>query len=1584
MAGRATLASLVLALLLALPAVANAQYPDLVIQSGSVKVPATGITAQVGHKFTATSTIWNKGTVKFTSTFYMSYWYCAAKPASPYPTTVSGCTLLANQVIYTDFAADQATKITSPTLTVPTTAVYGKGYIVFFADGYSAYKPGDIAHLQEANEKNNTAAGEITVTRRPDIYPYSPYFATSGSYSTVGAKFKGRVYVYNASYTSKITDNFNIRYSYCPAKGTTGCIPMGTQAVTTDINSGAHSGLIDTPWLTMPAGTQNGTRYIQIHVDYDGKVTENNETNNIHYYSISVTQVESDLKITTISAPNTGYTKKAGDKFTVSTTIHNDSKNGFTTDFRISYYYCPTKATTGCTYISYMAITKDFAAGYQETYISTTLTLPNQAMYGVGYIRAWVDAFKGGAYCKPPDACDILESNENNNDAYATINVITKPDLTVYYSNIPHTYGSTATVGSTFKAYMRIRNAASTSQVNPDFKVKYYYCPLKTFANCTFLAEQTITENIAAGGYTGYFYSPTMTMPAGSQNGTRYILVHIDSSNTVSESNETNNYYYDSITVNAVPSDLKVTSVTAPYTGSTTKAGSPFLVHATIHNDSTNGFTTDFYLYYYYCPTTATATANCTYISNRLVVDDFPANQKYSYLSGTLTLPTTAVYGTGYIRVFADATNKIPESGGDNNTRDDTITVTTRPDLYAYYAQFPYTGGTSTIGSQFTGRMRIRNNASTSKVTTDFELTYHFCPSNTTSGCTKIGSQKITTDLNSGAYTGYFYTPTMKIPAGAQNGTRYIRTHVDSGNTVTESNETNNNTYTAITVSHVTSDLLISKTTAPASGTTTKAGDKFSVSCEVHNSSTNGFSNDFYIYYYYCQNANTTGCTYIAYTTVSDNFSAGQKRTYHSGTLTMPVQAVYGSGYIRFFVDATLKVTESNENNNNAYDAITVGAKPDLYVGATSVPYSGTTTGPGAKFKGRYRIYNKASTSKVVTDFSVDFYYCPSNTTTGCVKIGTQKITTDINTGSYGGYFYTPDLTLPTTVKTGTRYIRFVVDSGGAVVESDETNNNYYDAITVSSQQPDLTIIAATAPASGTLTGAGSKFTVKSTVNCSGSKVSTNFDMHYYYCTSNAATSCTQIGTQAIVYDFKANESKEFISSLLTLPNTAVYGKGYIRFYVDANNAVTEGSESNNEVYKQVTLNGKPDLSLVAATVPYTGSVSKPSSTFTAQYTIANASNTNAFSTDFVVSFYFCTAKSAGSCTALSTVKVTQDFKSGSQYTLTSPTLTIPATAKPGSYFLRIWADSGNAVSEFDENNNDRWEGISVIGDPDFVVSTFTVKTNNKTVDYSVMVCNLGDSTTKAFDLELYFNQAATPTCTSKSDHQWAITGLAKTTCTTKTFTRLNVPVGIYLGWARVDADCGVKESDENNNNKSAAYTVSLPPDLGPDMGPDMGPDLGPDMGPDLGPDMGPDVGPEAGTNEGGVNEGGTNEAGTNEGGVNEGGVNEAGVNEAGTENEGGVPTEAGTENEGGVPTEAGTNEGGVDDGAKPDQDGKKDVSVNFEGGAGSDASTTPDGGTGDDEDKGCNCTTGGAGGSSSLGLLILLALVAVVRRRRR
>ena len=1116
--------------------------------------------------------------------------------------------------------------------------------------------------------------------------------------------------------------------------------------------------------------------------------------------------------------------------------------------------------------------------------------------------------------------------------------------------------------------------------------MRYYYCPTNTSTTgCVSLGQELRTTDLNSGQGTTYTSMP-MALPTTAQNGTRYIRFFVDYNNGVTESNEGNNNYYKAIKVTKGNTDLSITATTAPATGGTSASGSAFSVTATLRNNATNMINTPFYLNYYYCP--AKLYAGCTSLGNTYVKDTFTGGQSRTY-TRTLTVPTAAMYGTGYIYFWADATNKVSETNEANNTRFDDISVTTRPDLYVHKATVPYTGSVSSAGANFRVRPTIYNKSKTSRLTKDFWVRYYYCPTITsTTGCISLGEEHRPNDLNSGQ--GFTYTSMPLImPASAANGTRYIRIFVDYTNVVAESDEGNNNLYKAITVTKGATDLSFTASVAPASGSTAAHGAAFSVQSTLRNNSSNLLNTPFYVYYYYCPAKSFVGCTSLGNTYVKDTFASGQTHGY-AKNLVLPSAAMYGTGYIYFWADATNKVAETDEANNTRFDDISVTTRPDLYVHKASVPYTGSVASAGASFTVRPTIYNKTKTSRVEQNFSVRYYYCPTAGPTGCVSLGSEQRPNDLNSGQ--GFTYTSiALALPANAQNGTRYIRIFVDESNGVSESDEGNNNLYKAITVTKGATDLSFSASAAPASGSTAHHGAAFSVSSTVqNGSSNLLNIPFYISYAYCPAAVDAGCTALGSTYVKDSFTAGQARTYTANL-ALPSTALYGTGYVMFRADSTGKVSETNEGNNTRFDDIKVTIAPDLYVQKAAVPFTGKVGAPGDTFTGRYTIYNTTKTSMLTTDYTVRYDYCpTNLSSVGCVYLGQQQQTADLKSGQGFTYTSVVLAIPASAMKGTRYIRARLDSGAAVAESNETNNDRYSPITVTtsGKPDLHVKTLTANATGNAVIYSATVCNNGGDTSQSSTLALFYNRALNPTCSHSPDHVWTIAGgLPALGCTTRTHNRVGVKPGFYLGWALSDSGCAITEGNELNNEKSVAYTVKGLGDAGvPTDGPLYLDGAAPDM------DAGvadADMGGEAGAGDAGAADAdmGAGDAGVADAdmGAGDAGVTDAdmGAADASTDADALVMGDAGGAFEAGSPDLTPDGPGATEAGASPEA-GAPDTGAGVDAVSSADISASTDGGstTGEGGDEGCDCAVG-ATNPGAAWLLLLLALALRATRRR-
>jgi len=326
------------------------------------------------------------------------------------------------------------------------------------------------------------------------------------------------------------------------------------------------------------------------------------------------------------------------------------------------------------------------------------------------------------------------------------------------------------------------------------------------------------------------------------------------------------------------------------------------------------------------------------------------------------------------------------------------------------------------------------------------------------------------------------------------------------------------------------------------------------------------------------------------------------------------------------------------------------------------------------------------------------------------------------------------------------------------------------------------------------VTVAGSTVTYSATVCNNGSTTSTTFDLEIYYDLTSAPNCYTVMSQQWAIAGLASGActTRSYVRSGVA---SGIY-TGWAR--ADADCSVSETNESNNNRSWTYVVGGV-DLVLSNLDVSVNGS------TVTFIVTICNQGAST--SSSFYLDLYYNRTTAPSCSTTPNAWHTIGGLASGACQTETFTR----SNAPNGSYTAWARVDGTCSITEVDESNNDSSKPYSVGGQPDLVVSNFDISVNGSTVTYSAMVCNQGASTSTPFDVEIYYDLASAPGCTTISSRESTVGGLASGACTTVSYVRTGTPNGVYTGWARVDADCAVTESNESNNNASKTYSVGGP-----------------------------------------------------------------------------------------------------------------------------------------------------------------------------
>lgn len=414
-------------------------------------------------------------------------------------------------------------------------------------------------------------------------------------------------------------------------------------------------------------------------------------------------------------------------------------------------------------------------------------------------------------------------------------------------------------------------------------------------------------------------------------------------------------------------------------------------------------------------------------------------------------------------------------------------------------------------------------------------------------------------------------------------------------------------------------------------------------------------------------------------------------------------------------------------NNPAPYQIVTniCTSGSDLVVSSASV--SSSSVSCGGTITGNATVENIGNTS--ANSFSYLGYYLSTNTIWDATDTYLElDYVSSLATGSVENV--SASLSIPTNLAPGTYYILFVADYTFKVLETNESNNVTYQAITVSCSGPDLTNY--TTSISSPWTSCGGTITGYATVkNIGGTSTNGNSFLGYYLSANTTFdASDTYLAHDNVGIIAPSASSNQFAT--LTIPAHIPSGDYYILFVADLTDKISETNENNNVAYQEITVScGDSDLIVpysfvstntvvcgedlsVGATIENIGITSTGSYTYLGYYLSAN---TILDAGDILLEYDYVATLPAGS--------------SGYE----TATLTIPNGLATGTYYILFKADYLDWVDESDENNNVDYQPIYICCSTgsctDFTIS------NTGTTDYSTTIVS-GVSATVDFALNAY------------------------------------------------------------------------------------------------------------------------------------------------------------------------------------------------------------------------------------------------------
>jgi trimeric autotransporter adhesin len=468
-----------------------------------------------------------------------------------------------------------------------------------------------------------------------------------------------------------------------------------------------------------------------------------------------------------------------------------------------------------------------------------------------------------------------------------------------------------------------------------------------------------------------------------------------------------------------LPPDLIVSAFTSPLVGG---SGAAIIVNDTTKNQGggpSEPSGTAFYL-----------SANASFDATDIFLDTRPvlALAPNTVNSGptTLTIPSTTAVGSYYIIAKADASNAIPETLENNNTKA-AGPVRIGPDLTVSSLTVPLVAGdgntvnvsdiTTNAGGAASGPSRTAFYLSTN-------LAYDAADK-------PIGGRDIGPLGVNGPSSA---TTPVVIPAGTTGGLYYILARADDGNTVIESQETNN--VRGSGAIKVGPDLIVSTLTVPSGG---GAGGTVTVSDITKNQGAGTPTAASTTAFYLSTNGALDAGDRLIGSRPVISLGAGQTELL-STPLQIPSDVATGSYFILAKADVNNQVVESVESNNVNFAPIKIG--PDLTETALSV--AGTAV-PGGSINVTETTKNAGGGA---AGPSTTKFYLSSN---GLFDANDVFICSrDVGPlGAGGTSLATTPCTIPAGTAPGNMFLIGVVDGTGVVTETNETNNTLAVFITI-------------------------------------------------------------------------------------------------------------------------------------------------------------------------------------------------------------------------------------------------------------------------------------------------------------------------------------------------------------------------------------------------------------------------------------------------------------------------------------------------------------------------------------------------------
>lgn len=521
-----------------------------------------------------------------------------------------------------------ATSSGSTTVMIPAATAPGAYYIIAKADADSS--------VPETSETNNTYARYIQIGSDLVISAMTvPAKAGAGTTITVSATTTNQG-------GGPATPSVTRFYLSTNAVWDGNDVLLAGGDPVPDLAAGASDA--GSTLLTIPSATVSGQYYLIAKADADNAVVETSETNNA---LARVIQIGGDLVVSAFTVPARGG---AGLPMVVTDTTANQGAGPVGPTVTKFYFSANATFEISDTLLGSRGVADLDAAASSSG--STTVTIPSGVTAGLYYVIARADA----------DAA-VVETQETNNTLVRAIQV--GSDLVVSTISTPVTK---AAAGSSIVITETVTNQGGGDAAA---SVTRFYLSADGSLGAGDVLMDGSRDVPALPPGASSAGSTSVIIPPGSAAGTFYIAAKADADNAVTETQETNNTRFRSISIGP---DLTISSMTV--SSSAVAAGSAVNVTDTVMNqgaDLAAPTTTRFYL-----SKNGILDAGDVALAPGRAVAVIAAGASNSGMT-PLTIPPGAASGSYYVLAKADGDDVVSESLETNNVTARLIQVTVGP-----------------------------------------------------------------------------------------------------------------------------------------------------------------------------------------------------------------------------------------------------------------------------------------------------------------------------------------------------------------------------------------------------------------------------------------------------------------------------------------------------------------------------------------------------------------------------------------------------------------------------------------------------------------------------------------------------------------------------------------------------------------------------------------------------------------------------------------------------------------------------------------------------------------------------------------